>query len=331
MKALVYEKAHALDHFALELRDIAEPKLRPDDVLIEVRAIGVNPGEALIRGVRSAEPGGRVLLGWEIAGVVVAIGSSARGFALGDRVFGTGDMARDGGWAERVAVDHRIIAKIPETASFAEAASVPIGALTAWEAMFRDQPELPIGVDRVLVVGGAGAVGSLATQILKAKTKAFVIATASRPESRAWCTEMGADLVVDHTGDVIAQLASAKVPDVDLVLSTAGTAANVRWIASLLRPFGHLSVVDMTASLDVSPFGTKSASLHTEMVFSRVVHGSDVGRQGQILAAVAALVVTGRLRPIATTRLEGLTVATMQAAHALVESRRTIGKVVITT
>ena len=108
MKALVYEKAHALDHFALELRDIAEPKLRPDDVLIEVRAIGVNPGEAFIRGMRSAEPGGRVLLGWEIAGIVVAIGSSARGFAVGDRVFGTGDMTRDGGWAERVAVDHRI-------------------------------------------------------------------------------------------------------------------------------------------------------------------------------------------------------------------------------
>src|SRR5882724_7772219 len=211
MRALVYEKAHALDHFAIELRDIAEPKLRPDDVLVEVQAIGVNPGEAFIRGVRSAEPGGRVLLGWEVAGIVVAVGSSARGFSIGDRVFGTGDITRDGGWAERVAVDHRIIAKIPLNTSFVDAASLPVGALTAWEAMFRDQPGLPRGIDRVLIVGGAGAVGSLATQILKAMTKTFVIATASRPESRAWCTDMGADLVIDHTREVVAQLTSAKI------------------------------------------------------------------------------------------------------------------------
>ena len=330
MKALVYEKAHTLDHFALELRDVPEPKLRPDDVLIEVRAIGVNPGEASIRGMKSAEPGGRVLLGWEVAGTVVALGSSARGFAIGDHVFGTGDMTRDGGWAERVAVDHRIIAKVPENVSSAEAASIPIGALAAWEAMFRDQPTLPNGVDRVLIVGGAGAVGSLATQILKAKTKTFVIATASRPESRAWCTEMGADLVIDHTRDVVAQLKSAKVTDVDLVVSTAGSAANIGWIASLLRPFGHLSVVDMAASINVGPLIPKSVSLHTEMVFSRTLHGSDVGRQGKILEAIAALLVEGHVRPIATTRLEGLTVETMRAAHTLVESRRTIGKVVIT-
>ena len=142
---------------------------------------------------------------------------------------------------------------------------------------------------------------------------------------------MGADLVIDHTGDVVAQLTAAKVSDVDLVLSTAGSAANIRWIASVLRPFGHLAVVDMAASLDVSPLGSKSASLHTEMVFSRVLHGSDVGRQGQILETVAALVVEGRLRPIATTRLEGLTVETMRSAQALVESGRTIGKVVIAT
>ena len=104
MKALVYEKAHALDRFAIELREVAEPTLREHDVLVEVHAIGVNPGEAFIRSVRSAEPGGRVLLGWEFGGVVIATGSSVRGFSIGDRVFGTGDMTRDGCWAERVAV-----------------------------------------------------------------------------------------------------------------------------------------------------------------------------------------------------------------------------------
>ncbi len=131
MKALVYEKAHKLEDFAIELVDVAEPSLRDTDVLVEVRAIGVNPGEAFFRGVRSAEPGGRVLLGWEFAGVVAAAGASAGRFKVGERVYGTGDMTRDGCWAERGAVDHRTLAAIPDRLSFGHAASLPIGSLTA--------------------------------------------------------------------------------------------------------------------------------------------------------------------------------------------------------
>jgi NADPH:quinone reductase len=331
MKALVYEKAHKLEDFAIKLVEVPEPTLRENDVLVEVRAIGVNPGEALIRGVRSAVPGGRVLLGWEFAGVVIEAGAAAPRFRAGDRVFGTGDMTRDGCWAERVAVDHRILAGIPKQLSFADAASLPIGNLTAWEAIFRDQDALPAGVERVLVLGGAGGVGSLATQLLKARTKAFVIATGSRPESREWCRKMGADLVLDHAGDIIEQLASAGIPHLDMVLSTAKTADQIGWIAKVLRPFGHLCVVDGGASLDVSPLMMKSASLHTEMVFSRIVHGSAPDKQGNILEIVAALVAEGRMKPIATTRLDGLSAETMKIAHELVETRRTIGKVVIAT
>jgi NADPH:quinone reductase-like Zn-dependent oxidoreductase len=194
VKALAYEKAHSLDKFAIELMEVAEPALRDFDVLVEIHAVGINPGEAFIRSTRSAEPGGRVILGWEFAGIVIGLGAQVKSFKVGDRVFGTGDMTRDGAWAERVAVDHRIIAKIPDRLSLIDAASLPIGAITAWEAMWRDQSELPNGVSRVLIIGGAGGVGSLATQLLKAKTKAFVIATASRPESQKWCVEIGADL-----------------------------------------------------------------------------------------------------------------------------------------
>lgn len=329
MKALVYEKAHRLTDFAIHLIEVAEPALREDDVLVDVRAIGVNPGEAFIRSTRSAEPGGRVLLGWEFAGVVIGVGRAVQGFRKGDRIFGTGDLTRDGCWAERLAVDHRILAKIPDPMSFVDAASLPVGAITAWEAMFRDRDTLPNGVDRVLIVGGAGAVGSLATQLLKAKTKARVISTGSRPESRAWCWEMGADLVIDHAGDVVEQLVSASIPQVDLVLSTAGSAENIGWIAGLLRPFGHLSVVDAGSSLDVSALVSRSASLHTEMIFSRILHEGDIRSQRRILEATAALVVEGRLRPIATKRLDGLVPETMRLAHELVETRRTIGKVVI--
>ena len=221
MKALVYEKAHTLEDLGIELTDVAEPTPGEFDVLVEVRAVGINPGETFFRKTRSADAGGRVLLGWEFAGEVVGVGAAVRRFKVGDRVFGTGDMRRDGAWAERVAVDHRIVAAIPDALSFTAAASLPVGAITAWEAIFRDAGALPVNVNRVLIIGGAGGVGSLAIQLLKAKTKAFVIATASRPESRAWCEDMGADLVVDHSGDVVAQLASAGIAAVDMVLSTA--------------------------------------------------------------------------------------------------------------
>jgi zinc-binding alcohol dehydrogenase family protein len=298
-------------------------------VLVEVRAIGVNPGEAAIRSTRSAEPGGRVILGWEFAGVVVETGSAVKGLKLGDRVNGTGDPTRDGCWAQRVAVDHRVVAKIGDQLSFVDAASLPIGALTGWEAVFRDQSALPNGVETVLIIGGAGGVGSLTTQLLKAKTSAFVISTASRPESRDWCRAMGADLVVDHTADMGGQLRQAGIAHVDMVLSTAATAHNLTQIAALLRPFGHVSTVDVGAPLDLAPLVAKSASLHTEMVFSQVVSGTDPSSQGCILGNVVEHVGSDQLRPIVTTTLTGLTADTMKTAHTMLESRRTIGKIVI--
>jgi NADPH2:quinone reductase len=328
VKALAYETAHSLEAFALEVTDVAEPRLRDTDLLIEIRAVAVNPGEALIRRMRSAEPGGRVILGWEFAGVVAAAGPAAEGFAVGDRVMGTGDMTRDGCWAERLAVDHRIVARIPDRFSFAEAASLPIGGLTAWEALFRDQGHLPTAIGRALVVGGAGGVGSLATQLLKTRTPAFVITTASRPESRQWCEAMGADLVIDHSRDVARQLAGAGIDRVDLVLSTAATAGNLGWLTGILRPFGHLSVVD-SGPVDASLLMAKSVSLHTEMVFSQITYGGDIASQGRILGELAADAAAGRLRPIVTTPLEGLTRDTMRKAHELIESGRTTGKIVI--
>ena len=331
MKALPYERAHPLDAFAVELVEVDEPQLRDPDLLVQIRAIGVNPGEVFMRSLRSAEPGGRVILGWEFAGVVIKTGTSATGFTVGDRVMGTGDVTRDGCWAQQLAVDHRVVAKIPEQLSFADAASLPIGTLTGWEAMLRDQPALPPGVQRVLIVGGAGGVGSLATQLLKARTSAFVISTASRPQSQDWCRAMGADLVIDHTENVGEQLRQADIGQVDMVLSTAATVNNLPWIAALLRPFGYLSTTDLQSPLDLAPLVQKSVTLHTEMVFSQTLSGADPSSQGRILAAISEYVLSGQVRPIVTTQLAGLTVHNMKTAHTLLESRRTIGKIVIET
>jgi zinc-binding alcohol dehydrogenase family protein len=327
VKALTYQSAHTLANFAIALTEEPEPTVRDRDVLVEVKAIGINPGEAQIRSTRSAEAGGRVLLGFEFAGVVKAVGREVTRFTIGDAVFGTGDASRDGAWAERVATDERVIAHMPRDLSFTDAASVPIGAATAWEAVFRDQKRLPDGVERVLVVGGAGAVGSFATQLLKATTKATVIATASRPESQEWCRQMGAELVLDHAEDLAAQLSAAGIASLDLILSTANSAANIATYAKILRPFGHLAVVDGVP--DFTPLMDKSASIHLEMVFSRIMNGFLPEQQSEILQTAAALIEAGKLKPIASTVLHGLTSETMHDAHALVEKRQTAGKIVI--
>ena len=254
------------------------------------------------------------------------------GFKVGDRVFGTGDLFRDGAYAERIAIDHRIIAKLPENIPLDQGASLAVGAVTATESMFRDQDTLPAGVKTVLIIGGAGSIGSMGTQVLKATTSAFVITTASRPESRAWSTKMGADLVVDHTGDVPAQLAAANIHEVDMVLSTAGTADNLGWIAKIIRPYGHIAFTDMVPPLDLGPMGPlggKSPSIHMQMMFTRIVNNSQPERQGQFLQKLAALVTEGRVSPIMTTRLEGLTAENMKTAHEMIEKQRTIGKIVI--
>jgi zinc-binding alcohol dehydrogenase family protein len=305
----------------------AEPNLRDPDLLVDIRA--VNPGEALIRSMRSAEAGGRVVLGFEFAGVVIGIGSQAEGFAMGDSVMGTGDVTRDGCWGERLAVDHRVVAKIPDRLSFADAASLPIGGLTAWEAMLRERDALPSGVDRVLVIGGAGGVGSMAIQLLKAKTAAFVIATASRPESEEWCETMGADLVINHSRDVVGQLGTAGIDHVDIVFSTAHTARNLSWIAKSLRPFGHLSAVDIAPPFDASQVISKSVSIHTEMLFAKKDQRLQSRRSGQNPGRDRLPCPVWRAAPDRDDPAQRPICSKHEDGARAARKRRTIGKIVI--
>ncbi len=330
MKALGYRRAHALADFSIELLDAPAPQVEPTDLLVAVKAVGISPGDALMRQLRSSERDEPVILGFEFAGTVVGIGSAVSGFTIGDHVFGIGDHRRQGAWAERIAVDHRIVSRMPNELDFVDAASFPIGGVTAWEAIFRDSDTLPSRVDTVLVTGGSGAVGALAIQLLKARSAAKVICTVADQTGRDWAERSNADLLLDRNDDVPAQLRAAGLGHVDMIVSTGGGATNLPWIVEVLRPFGHLSVVDIQSAFNFGPIAGKSITLHTEMVFASIVNGGkDAARRGAVLREIAGLIETKLLRPIVETRLRGLSAETMRRAHEAVEQRASAGKVVI--
>lgn len=329
MKALAYTTSHALADFALAPVDLPDPELRPGDLLVEVRALSTNPVDFKVRRSRNAPTGGHVVLGWDAAGVVRAVGADVRHFSPGDEVFYAGDLMRAGSYAELQAVDARVVAHKPKSLSFADAAALPLTSLTAWEAL------LERGFDydentTVLVLGGAGGVGSIATQLLKKKTNARVITTASRPETRAWCEALGADFVIDHRSDLRAELGRVGHPNVDIVFGTTHTDDYLPILPEILRPFGHLVLIDDPAALDVVPFKRKALSVHWELMFTKLLHDYRVESQGKILAEVAALVDAGALRTTRTTTFEGLTTENLKQAHTLGESSSAIGKIVIT-
>jgi len=324
MKALAYVAAHPLSGFAIRETELPTPALRPHDLLVEVRAFATNPADCKIRGTRSGTPQAPVVLGWDAAGVVVGVGPEAAGFAVGDEVYFAGDLTRAGCYAELVAVDARLVAHKPARLDFAEAAALPLTSLTAWESV----------IDRgargtVLVIGGAGGVGSIAIQLLKAVSNARVVATASRPETIAWCKELGADHTIDHRGDLEGQLAAIGIPAVDFVLSTQHTEPLLPQITQVLRPFGELALIDDPRSLDIVPLKRKSLTVHWEFMFTRSMFGHAMASQGEILAKVAALIDARAVRSTMRTRLHGFTAAHVADAHAAHEAGTAIGKIVI--
>ncbi|BAK68133.1 putative oxidoreductase [Sphingobium sp. SYK-6] len=327
MRAFGYNRAHDLADFALRLRDMADPVPGPGDLLVSVRAFALNPVDCKIRRTRDGGADAPVILGWDAAGVVEAVGPGVTGFTPGDAVFYAGDITRPGSYATLQTVDHRLVAHKPASLDFADAAALPLTALTAHEAML----ERGIAYDAesiVLVIGGAGGVGSMAVQLMKALTPARVIATASRPESVAWARAMGADDVIGRSlADGLAALGLAP-GSLHAVFSTTGTDAALPVMPSLLRPFGHVMVIDDPATLDIKPFKQKALSVHWEYMFARAMFGCAPERQGATLARIAALVEAGRIRTTATRQLPA-TLDNLRAAHAALEAGTGIGKTVM--
>ncbi|WP_084076667.1 zinc-binding alcohol dehydrogenase family protein [Demequina sp. NBRC 110057] len=314
------------DPLALRDIEVPDPTVRDNDLLIRVEAVSVNPTDVYRRAKVKADGPPRIL-GFDGAGTVVGLGSAVTGFSVGDEVWWSGDAFRDGANADLQAVDHRIVSRKPASASFADAASLPLTSITAWEGMFERMRINREDAGTLLMVGGAGGVGSVLTQLAKRLTSMRVIATASREESAAWCRRMGADAVVDHR-DLAGEVTALAPDGIDYVFSSY-TPGNIEAYARVLRPFGQIVSID-GGQLDLLPLFAKSIGFHWEYMFARSRYETwDMAEQGRMLAETAELVDAGDVVPTATVRIDDFSAAGILEAHRLVESGTVIGKVVI--
>lgn len=332
MRAIGFTACHPVDHAeALLDLDIPAPG-EPDghDLLVEVRAMSVNPVDTKRR--RSEEPkDGPRILGFDAAGIVRAVGPLCTLFRPGEEVFYAGVVNRPGSNAELQLVDERIVGRKPRSLSFAEAAALPLTTITAWEGL-HDRLGLHEGAGEgqaLLVVGGAGGVGSMVIQIARQRTALTVVATASRPETAQWCRDLGAHHVVDHRQDIAAQLKAIGVKP-RYVFSTNTTARNWEQIVASIAPQGAIVLIESQAPIDARQLMPKSASLHWELMFTRAIFGTpDMIEQHHLLNAVSDMVDHGRIRHTMTRNLGPASAARLREAHALVESGTMIGKVVL--
>ncbi len=334
MKAVVMTRNLPIDD-AASLVDIEldTPAPGPDDLLVRIEAVALNPVDTKVRRSAPVDGAGKVL-GFDAAGVVEAVGSAVRDFAPGDAVYYAGDITRPGSNAEYQLVDARIAAKKPASLDFAAAAALPLTAITAWELLFDRMPFSPEGGGAgrsLLVIAGAGGVGSIAIQL--GKLAGFnVVATASRDETIAWCREMGADHVIDHRQPLTPQLQALGLPSVDVALNFADTDRYWTELGELLSPLGHVGlIVEPAGALKIGdPYKAKSIGIHWEMMFARPrFRTADMAEQGRILARVAALVDEGRLRGTLRETLSPIGAASLREAHRRLESGTTIGKLAV--
>jgi zinc-binding alcohol dehydrogenase family protein len=333
MRAVAYRKSLPIDA-AEALLDVELERPRPAgrDLLVSVKAVSVNPVDTKVR-VRADPAGEPKVLGYDAAGVVAEVGPGATLFKPGDEVYYAGSIVRPGTNGEFHLVDERIVGRKPSNLDFAQAAAMPLTSITAWELLFdRIGVRRGAGRDRrsILVIGGAGGVGSMAIQLGRRLTSCTVIATASRPETIAWCRELGAHHVIDHRQPFGPQLAALGLLGVDVILGLTGTEQHLPQIAEVIAPQGRLGVIDDPKTLDILPFKRKSVSVHWESMFTRSLFETpDMIGQHELLDEVARLVEDGVLRSTLSQRIGPIDAAHVKRAHALIESGRSLGKIVL--
>jgi len=310
------------------LFDCATPTMLPTDVLVKIHAVAVNPVDTKVRRMQNSRLETPRILGWDASGEIVAMGSEVAGFRVGDAVYYAGDITRPGCNAAYQSVDARLIAHKPQRLSFEEAAAMPLTTLTAWEGF--ERMNLREGKS-LLILGAAGGVGSIAIQLAK-QSGCHVIATASRPETRQWCLGLGADAVIDHRGDIIAQCRDLGFSQVDAIANFVDTDGYWDTMVELIAPFGELFlIVEPKVALRIGdPLKAKCVSIIWEFMFARAKFQTpDRARQGEILKQASEWFDAGILRHTMTTHLGDMSEQTLREAHACLESGRCVGKIVL--
>ena len=313
--------------------DLPKPAPEGQDILVAVKAISINPVDTKVRrgGGDKVETPARIL-GWDASGVVEAAGPDATLFKPGDEVFYAGDITRSGSNAEFQLVDERIVGRKPTSLSFAEAAALPLTTLTAYESFF-DR----LGIDRdggnkgesVLIIGAGGGVGSIGIQLARA-AGLTIIATASRPETTAWVKELGADHVINHREDMVAQVRELGMQFVDHI-AIFNDMRHWDTAVELIRPQGGIVTIDDTnLPMPMAGMKTKAAALHWEFMFARAMHQTpDMAEQHKLLSYVADEIDAGRIRTTLDTVLSPINAENMTKAHAMIETGTAKGKVVV--
>jgi NADPH2:quinone reductase len=334
MRAVGYRHSLPIEN-ADSLLDIEIDKPAPQgrDLQVAVKAISVNPVDTKVR-KRAAPKDGEPpkVLGYDATGVVAAVGPEVTLFKPGDEVWYAGSIIRPGTNSEFHLVDERIVGGRPKSLDFAAAAALPLTSITAWEVLF-DR----FGIARnggegksLLIVGGAGGVGSIAIQLARTLTRLTVIATASRAQTQSWCRELGAHHVIDHSRPMPEQVKAIGHRFVDYIFGVTESGEHFDAIAEMIAPQGKFALIDDPKSLDVAKLKGKSASLHWEAMFTRsTFQTADMDAQNKLLNEVARMVDGGAIRTTVQENLGRISAASLKRAHAMIESGRTRGKIVL--
>ncbi len=331
MRAIGYKAAGPVSDANVMMEFEAEkPQLKSRDILVEVRGVSVNPVDIKVRKNAQPENGARIL-GFDAAGIVKEVGSGVTYFKVGDEVFYAGDITRQGSNAALQAVDERIVGRKPKKLGFAEAAGMPLTTITAWELLFESFGVTEGGGcgDAILVVGGAGGVGSILIQLAKKLTRLTVIATASRSDTVEWVKKMGADHVINHNNPLDAEISKLGISP-RYVAALTQTAVHFNSIVKLIKPRGHIALIDDPQTLDIVPLKQKALSVSWEFMFTRsMFETEDMNEQHKLLNRLAELLDEDTLISTVNNLGGEMSVANLQAAHELQDSGKAIGKTVL--
>lgn len=334
MKAVGYRHSLPIsDPQSLIEVDLPDPRPADHDLLVQVKAISVNPVDTKIRVGQAPAAGETKVLGWDASGIVLQTGPNVTLFKSGDEVWYAGSIARPGTNSELHVVDERIVGRKPATLEHAQAAAMPLTAITAWELLFERLGVVPgkqhTG-ESLLIIGAAGGVGSILTQLAGRLTGLTVIGTASRAETADWVRSLGAHHVIDHSRPLSQELGKAGFGHVTHVASLTHTEAHYAEIVETLAPQGRLALIDDPKRIDIGLLKLKSLSLHWEFMFTRSMFQTpDMIAQYRLLSEMADLVDAGVIRTTFGEHFGKITAANLKRAHALIESGKAKGKIVL--